>query len=200
MYRTNTPNYRTRYSNISAFKDFLLQNDDDEQEFTDELDNKKTFRLVSDLSPTYENIKTIEEFDSESNQETSYMFFINLETIRKFVTQIVQYDESVVNEILDSGHNWAEDHMSAAKENISHVRNYFITELDEETIVEHYSGNYMFFGNCVVIQDMCDEILSLDRKKLDQLIVKKHDWAEDHISSAKENITQVYDFLKNEIK
>jgi len=202
MYRTNTPTYRTRYSNISAFKDFFTDPDtyvdivDDEKETKSE----KTYRIVDETSLTLENIDTMDQYTQNKNELTSYMFFSNLELIKKFVGEILEYDESVVNKILDDGHNWAEDHMSVAKENISHVRNYFTSELSDSQIVESYSGNYMFFGNCVVIQDMCDEILSLDKQKVDMLLIKKHDWAEDHISSAKENITQVYDFLKNEVK
>jgi len=58
----------------------------------------------------------------------------------------------------------------------------------------------MFFGNLVCISDMIEEILDRDPNKIDNQLREKHDWAEDHISAAKENISQVYDFLKNEVK
>jgi hypothetical protein len=170
--------------------------DMDDNEFTAREEDKKAYTLE------LENLDTFEEFETETqtgtDHSTSYMFFNNLELIHKFVQEMLTYDEEVVNAILDDGHNWAEDHMSVAKEAISHVRNYFVQELDD--ISESYEGNYMFFGNLVCISDMVEEILGLDPGKVSQQLKEKHDWAEDHISAAKENITQVYDFLKNEIK
>jgi hypothetical protein len=47
---------------------------------------------------------------------------------------------------------------------------------------------------------MIEEIMDRDPNKIDVELKEKHDWAEDHVSAAKENVTQVYDFLKNEIK
>ena len=45
---------------------------------------------------------------------------------------------------LNQGHNWAEDHMSVAKENITHVFNFLSNKEVTESVENH---NYMFFGN-----------------------------------------------------
>ena len=65
---------------------------------------------------------------------------------------------------------------------------------------ESYGGNYMFFSNLEQIKRQCELLLQLDKDKVNQLLEQGHDWADDHISSAKENIDQVFDFMMNETK
>ena len=63
-----------------------------------------------------------------------------------------------------------------------------------------YGGNYMFFSNLKQIKRQCELLLQLDENMVNQLLEQGHDWADDHVSSAKENIDQVFDFLMNETK
>ena len=65
---------------------------------------------------------------------------------------------------------------------------------------EAYGGNYMFFSNLEQIKRQCELLLNLDKNMVNQLLEQGHDWADDHVSSAKENIDQVFDFLMNETK
>jgi len=65
---------------------------------------------------------------------------------------------------------------------------------------ESYGGNYMFFSNLEQMKRQCELLLQLDKNKVNQLLEQGHDWADDHISSAKENIDQVFDFMMNETK
>lgn len=55
--------------------------------------------------------------------------------------------------------------------------------------------NYMFFGNLRTIKNAIDEILKMDEAKIDKKISDGHDWANDHISEAKNNIEQVYHWI-----
>jgi hypothetical protein len=50
------------------------------------------------------------------------------------------------------------------------------------------------------IKRQCELLLKLDQNMVNELLDNGHDWADDHISSAKENIDQVFDFLMNETK
>jgi hypothetical protein len=68
-----------------------------------------------------------------------------------------------------------------------------------ESTVSNESVNYMFFSNLEQIKRQCDMILKMDPQKIDEIIQNGHDWADDHISEAKTNIDQVFDFFKNEI-
>jgi hypothetical protein len=59
--------------------------------------------------------------------------------------------------------------------------------------------NYMFFGNLETMKNMIDNLLQMDRAKIDA-ILSEHDWASDHISVASENLEHVYNFLQPEHK
>ena len=75
-----------------------------------------------------------------------------------------------------------------------------IKEIVSKIIKENENGNYMFFSNLEQIRRQCDLLLNLDKNMVNELLTNGHDWADDHISSAKENIDQVFDFLMNETK
>ena len=45
-----------------------------------------------------------------------------------------------------------------------------------------------------------DDILSKDYDTIDGILKNGHDWAADHVAAAMENITQVEDFLMNELE
>ena len=59
--------------------------------------------------------------------------------------------------------------------------------------------NYMFFSNLQQIKRQCEMMLEMDPDKLDDIIQNGHDWADDHITEAKTNIDQVFDFFKNKM-
>jgi len=56
--------------------------------------------------------------------------------------------------------------------------------------------HYMFFQNLKTIKHNIEEILSMDPAKVDAMISDGHDWAEDHITTAKEDIQQVADWAR----
>ena len=58
--------------------------------------------------------------------------------------------------------------------------------------------NYMFFQNISQIHRQCEILLKMDENEVDSILQNGHDWADDHISEAKTNIDQVFDFLMNE--
>jgi hypothetical protein len=57
----------------------------------------------------------------------------------------------------------------------------------------------MFFSNLEQIKRQCEILLEMDPNMIDEIIQDGHDWADDHISEAKNNMDQVFDFLMNEI-
>ena len=65
---------------------------------------------------------------------------------------------------------------------------------------EQRTTNYMFFSNLEQLQRQCEVILGLDPTIIEELLQNGHDWADDHISVAKENVDKVMDFLMNETK
>jgi hypothetical protein len=62
------------------------------------------------------------------------------------------------------------------------------------------SSRYMFFSNLEQMRRQCDLLLDLDHDMVESILENGHDWAQDHISEAKNNMDQVFDFLMNESK
>ena len=65
---------------------------------------------------------------------------------------------------------------------------------------EQRSSRYMFFSNLEQMRRQCDLLLDLDQQMVEGILENGHDWAQDHISEAKNNMDQVFDFLMNETK
>lgn len=82
-----------------------------------------------------------------------------------------------------------------------------LTEKDLNNLVkkvlkeqEQETADYMFFGNLKQIIRQCQLMLELDPITVDKILNHGHDWADDHITEAKTNIDQVFDFLMNETR
>ena len=157
---------------------------------------------TNEYNPQSVDMSHQSEIDHDT-EETSYMFFNNLETIHRMCTSMMELDRSHVNSLLNDGHNWAEDHLSVAKENISHVHNFLINKGVSENMENEmgsHNENYMFFANIETICRMVSEMLEFNNMEVDTVLGEGHDWAEDHISAAKENVHQVFDWLENEMQ
>ena len=60
--------------------------------------------------------------------------------------------------------------------------------------------NYMFFSNLEQMIRQAQLLLELDPMEVEAILQDGHDWADDHITVSKENMSQVYDFMINETK
>ena len=64
-----------------------------------------------------------------------------------------------------------------------------------KAVKEHSEeGNYMFFSNLETIKRLVDELLQMDKSEIDAMLTE-HDWASDHITSSKDDIEEVFDFI-----
>lgn len=71
-----------------------------------------------------------------------------------------------------------------------------ITKILNESYKEH--ENYMFFSNLKQMKRQCEMLLEMDPQMIDDILQNGHDWADDHVTEAKTNMDQVFDFLMNE--
>jgi len=74
-----------------------------------------------------------------------------------------------------------------------------LNRLVKKVLNEQEQTNYMFFSNLEQIKRQCEMMLEMDPNQIDEIIQNGHDWADDHISEAKTNIDQVFDFFKNKM-
>ena len=65
---------------------------------------------------------------------------------------------------------------------------------------EDRGNRYMFFSNLEQMRRQCDLLLDLDQNMVEDILENGHDWAQDHIAEAKNNMDQVFDFLMNQSK
>ena len=70
----------------------------------------------------------------------------------------------------------------------------------ENEMTEEGNNRYMFFSNLQQMKRQCEYLLDFDENQIEEILNNGHDWAQDHISEAKNNMDQVFDFLMNEIK
>jgi len=73
-----------------------------------------------------------------------------------------------------------------------------ITNIIKKIMNEQKSSRYMFFSNLEQMRRQCDLLLDLDKDMVESILENGHDWAQDHISEAKNNMDQVFDFIMNE--
>jgi len=67
-------------------------------------------------------------------------------------------------------------------------------------VLKEESERYMFFSNLEQMRRQCGLLLDLDHNMVEEILSNGHDWAQDHIAEAKNNMDQVFDFLMNESK
>ena len=57
----------------------------------------------------------------------------------------------------------------------------------------------MFFSNLEQMKRQCEMLLDMDENEIENILEHGHDWAQDHIAEAKNNMDQVFDFIMNEV-
>jgi hypothetical protein len=73
-----------------------------------------------------------------------------------------------------------------------------INRLVKKVLNEQESQRYMFFSNLEQMKRQCELLLDLDHEMVESILENGHDWAQDHIAEAKNNMDQVFDFIMNE--
>ena len=78
-------------------------------------------------------------FEQEEPETDRYMFFSNLEQIHRQTGILLEKDPNMISEILDNGHDWAQDHIATSKETIDQVFDFLMNEEkgDDEEMFEN---------------------------------------------------------------
>lgn len=104
---------------------------------------KKIVRLTeSDLTRIVKRVVKENEMTEEGSNR--YMFFSNLQQMKRQCEYLLDFDEEQVEEILNNGHDWAQDHISESKNNMDQVFDFLMNEIkgeDSEFQTESYLPN-----------------------------------------------------------
>jgi len=76
--------------------------------------------------------KVIRETHEEKSQR--YMFFSNLEQMKRQCEILLDMDQDMVESILDNGHDWAQDHISESKNNMDQVFDFLMNETERDNM------------------------------------------------------------------
>ena len=91
---------------------------------------------------------------SESHEEGSdrYMFFSNLEQIKRQCEVLLEQDRGMIEGILDNGHDWAQDHIAESKNNMDQVFDFMMGEIKGD-------------GEQDIVDTSFDDVIGEGRKK-----------------------------------
>ncbi len=109
------------------------------------------------------------------HKQKNYMFFKNLQQIMRQATLLYQMDPDMLDDILQQGHDWADDHVSVAKENMDQVFDFVMNTTEEvpvpnndmqtDTISKNLDFNFMASESAVI--GFNDFIKVNEKKKLE---------------------------------
>lgn len=103
---------------------------------------KRVVKLTeSDLERLVKRVIKEEKFINEGGEpkNSRYMFFSNLEQIHRQAVMLMEMDENMLNQILENGHDWAQDHIAEAKNNMDQVFDFIMNEIKDP---EHAHGRF----------------------------------------------------------
>ena len=74
-------------------------------------------------------------------ENNRYMFFSNLEQIKRQCEMLLEMDEDTIESILNNGHDWAQDHIAESKNNMDQVFDFLMNEIkggdnDDDDMIE----------------------------------------------------------------
>jgi len=65
---------------------------------------------------------------------------------------------------------------------------------------DRMTENYMFFSNLKQMHRQIKFLMEINPEVVEMILQNGHDWADDHVTVAKENMDQVFDFMMNKVK
>jgi len=167
--------------------------DEDEEEITEDNDDlflRRRSLKIKELIDKY--INEIEEEETLFSDE--YEFADNI--ISWVVDDLTNsnYDDNNYDELVDLIKDEFGDYILS-----QYVESDF--DDDEDNLFEQEepeTDRYMFFSNLEQIHRQMGILLEKDPEMISKILDNGHDWAQDHIATAKESIDQVFDFIMNE--
>jgi len=82
----------------------------------------------------------------KEHQETqNYMFFGNLQTMKRLIDEMLEMDESKIDEILKE-HNWALDHIATSKDDVEEVFNFLAGHDEPSDDIVDSEENHLLGG------------------------------------------------------
>ena len=89
----------------------------------------KTVKLTeTDITRLVKRVLSEQEVEN-----ANYMFFSNLKQMKRQIEMIMEMDPNMIDDIIQNGHDWADDHIYEAKTNMDQVFDFLKNEMDKES-------------------------------------------------------------------
>jgi hypothetical protein len=92
-------------------------------------------------------------------QSDRYMFFSNLEQIRRQCDILLSMNRDEIDSILDNGHDWAQDHIAESKNNMDQVFDFLMNETTDEGDLNDQSDE----GEMMEDDNILDDLAMTDK-------------------------------------
>jgi hypothetical protein len=76
--------------------------------------------------------RLIKQVLREDKESSRYMFFSNLEQMKRQCEILLDMDHNEIESILENGHDWAQDHISESKNNMDQVFDFLMNETERD--------------------------------------------------------------------
>jgi len=103
----------------------------------------------------------LKEADLKSQDPNRYMFFSNIKQIHRQCEILMKMDKDQIETILDSGHDWAEDHMTAATTQIDDVFDFLMNETKPDVNEMSDSGGAGPYDTPNAFGDLGDDTIEM---------------------------------------
>ena len=111
---------------------------------------------------------------------------------------------------IENGHSYEEskkhvadtvDGWDLSKEDYEEAKKKFGKANEGMELEEGGEGSrYMFFSNLEQIRNQAEQLLGLDKGRIEAMLNSGHDWAADHVATAKETLDHAFDFITNDME
>ena len=107
----------------------------------------------------------IQKVLKEENQR--YMFFSNLEQMKRQCEILLGKDKQMIESILDNGHDWAQDHIAESKNNMDQVFDFIMNEIEGDDFSSEDAVDVMYEGRKKAETKLCARGLASAKAKYD---------------------------------
>ena len=76
--------------------------------------------------------RLIKQVLREEHESSRYMFFSNIEQMKRQCDILLDMDHNEIESILENGHDWAQDHISESKNNMDQVFDFLMNETERD--------------------------------------------------------------------
>lgn len=145
----------------------------------------KTFKYYNFLAIIEDEFEPILDWESDGFEWITFDELLNIEPKHPGFKSLLK-DPNSYNKLKKISNKEMEN---LSENSIKRIVSKVINEMD---------GRYMFFSNLEQIKRQAELLMELPKDQVQQILENGHDWAQDHIATAKESFDQVFDFMMNE--